>query len=406
MSNPSRLPFCTFLIAVGCAANPDSELLDDDLVRKPVCPTVVSSEVQALKAIAAQAELCAIEPPSTPDTSRDWVRGLVSPVVSSTSPNHRGRDNLYPVGAPQWVLGKFSYGVADKDLKGEAVDVFVQRGCNGAWEQLRFNAPLLTTTEGEHATVEGIEDTGGRVYALVPEAQKLGIGRHRIRMVVAGDQSYADQFVEILPKGTSLFVSDVDGTLTERRPEDPAFVCDEESDFPALWRSLGDSGAQPKVHEGVAQTFQSLAQKGYRPLYLTARPEWLVPHTRAFLKESSRADGRGNLPQGTVQTTLGLTGAFNAAAEAFKKEAVQRIVDKGFNPVFGFGNRQSDVATYKAMGVPFAYYFENPDTSARSCSKITDLPLRPRGPFQRGNWRIRAYTELGPSSAALAPICR
>ena len=68
-------------------------------------------------------------------------------------------------------------------------------------------------------------------------------------------------------------------------------------------------------------------------------------HTRRFLREDNRKDGRGDLPQGIVHTTLGATGAYNAAAEAFKKEALDRLQGKGFVVAYAFGNRKSDVAT-------------------------------------------------------------
>ena len=56
------------------------------------------------------------------------------------------------------------------------------------------------------------------------------------------------------------------------------------------------------------------------------RPEFLQPHTHAFLREKNRDDERDDLPQGIVHTTLGVTGAMNSAAEEFKKnEQLRRI---------------------------------------------------------------------------------
>lgn len=408
LSTHVKLGFVSLALLAGCSAaavdGAEAES-EEDLVNRPTCPTTAPAAVEALKAIATQAEACAVAPPATPDSRRSWQH-TTSSVIAVGSSHHRGRDAFYAEGDTQWVLGKFSYGPSDKDLKEEDVDVYVQRGCSGAWEKLVFPSQVRTTRDGEHETVEGVEDTGGRVYAAIPAAQRLGIGHHRIRMVVAGDQTFAEQTIEVLPRGTPIFVSDVDGTLTERKPEDPKVVCDEESDFPALWRSMSDTGAQPNVHEGAAAAFQKLASLGYRPLYLTARPEWLSPHTHELLRESNRRDGRGNLPQGIVHTTLGLTGAFNSAAEAFKKDELKSLVAKGFKPVFGFGNRPSDVATYVANGVPFRFYFENLDTQLRSCSKVTDLPLVPEGALRQGNWRIRSYGSVGAKLGALGPVCR
>jgi hypothetical protein len=393
----------------GCAAETAeaTPTTDGDSFDAVTCPSSDADAAAALEAVAAQAELCAREAPALPRTVDVSWNHTLSNVIALESPNHRGRDALYAVGDRQWVLGKFAYGPSDKDLKGEAVDVYVQRGCAGAWEKLAFSRPVLTTEDGEHATVEGVEDTGGRVFAEIPAAQRLGVGHHRVRMVVAGDRSFAEQRIEVLPRGATLFVSDVDGTLTERRPDDPSAACDEESDFPALWRGLSSGQkSQPFVHDGAPTLYRKLASLGYRPMYLTARPEWLAPHTHAFLSEAARGDRRGDLPQGVVHTTLGLTGAMNAAAEDFKKAELKALVDKGFRVVLGFGNRPSDVATYKTYGVPYRFYIENLDTSQRSCSKVTDLPLAPAGVLRKGDWRIRSYGALVPLVEQAASGCR
>lgn len=396
---------------VGCAADasgPGTESSEAHVEASVDCPASDAPTVSALEQVAVQATGCSVAAPPAPAAQRSWRHSLVSrAVVASGAAHHRGRDAFYAAGDDQWVLAKIAYGLVDKDLKGEEVDIYVQRGCAGAWDKLRFDAPILTTAEGEHETVEGVADTGGRVYARIPAAQRLGIGHHRVRVVVAGDQTFAEQSIEVLPKGTPIFVSDVDGTLTERKADDRSVVCDEESDFPALWRGLR-SGAmqQPSVHEGAPAAYQALAARGYRPLYLTARPEWLAPHTHDFLSEKARADHRGDLPGGIVHTTLGVTGAFNSAAEAFKKNELKMLVDKGFKPVFGFGNRPSDVATYDAFSVPFRFYFENLDTERRSCSKITDVPLAASGAIQKGGWRIQSYTSLVAPFGALARVCR
>lgn len=388
---------------VGCAASADGEEESADVT---ACPATTSATVAALRAVAAQAAQCGAEPPASPNLPGARFEHTTSSLIAAEAAHHRGRDAFYAVGEAQWVLGKFAYGPSDKDLEGEAVEVFVQRGCAGAWEKIAFGAPVLTSEEHEHPTVEGVEDSGGRVFAEIPAAQRLGIGQHRVRMIVAGDRTYADQIIEVLPRGTPIFVSDVDGTLTERKPQDVQLACDEESDFPALWRGFftGEKG-QPNVHQGAPTAYAKLVSLGYRPMYLTARPEWLVPHTHAFLKESARGDGRGNLPNGVVHTTLGLTGAFNSAAEAFKKAEIQSLVAKGFKVVFGFGNRPSDVATYKQFGVPYRFYFENLDTQARSCSTVLDVPLLAAGGLRRGDWRIRSYDDLAPKTARLGAVC-
>jgi hypothetical protein len=194
--------------------------------------------------------------------------------------------------------------------------------------------------------------------------------------------------------------------LTEREPTDPKFVCDEESDFPALWRSILEGTAQPRLHEGAADAYGALVARGFRPIYLTARPEWLVPHTRAFLNGETRGDGRGDLPQGLVHTTLGDIGALGSAAGTFKKDELQLLRNKGFVPTFAFGNHTSDVAAYNAARVPFRFYYDNSSTTLRECSQVRDLPLFPRGALRKGDWRIETYGDLAPVLANASSPCK
>lgn len=390
------------LAACSAAAGDDASTGDEQAVEKAKCGVSDPAQLQAIAKIDAVAESCSTVagPKVTPQGFKHFIEHAPFKLMT---PHHRGRDQFYAVGEPQWVLGKFTYGDADKDLKDEPVDIFLLRGCAGQWEKI---GTATTTLEGQHATVEGVEDTGGRVYFQIPKEKELPIGRHRVRMVV-GDGSFADQYIEVLPKGAAIFVSDMDGTLTERKAGDTQLACDEESDFPAVWRELFTGNSEPAVHTGVAEAFHKLVDLGYRPLYLTARPEWLVPHTRRFMNEADRQDGRGDLPEGIIHTTLGLIGAINSAAETFKKNELKMLTDKGFNIGFGFGNRPSDVATYRSFKVPFRFYYENPDTALRKCSKVLDLPeLSNRTPdLKNGDFRIHSYGDLVPGMDRLGPVC-
>jgi hypothetical protein len=392
-------------MVLGCSSEADTESagadLSNDANTSAPCPATDPATRAALGNIAEVAETCPDVAPPDPGELRPFKHD--KSIAGSLLPSlHRGRDAFYPVGAPQWVLGKFSYGEA-VDLTDEDVDIFVLRGCGGTWEKL---GTTTTTTILEHDTVEGVVDDGARVFFQIPDAKKLDVGRHRVRMVVAGDHTVAEQFIEVLPPGTPLLVSDVDGTLTENQPGS-SVVCDEESDFPALARMLVGEPDEPKLHEGVSKLYRSIVSAGYRPMYLTARPEFLVPHTRKFLREKNRSDGRGDLPQGLVHTTITLTGAFNAAAQAFKTDELKRLVAKGFDVRFGFGNRPSDVAAYDANHVTFRYYFENLDTVWRACTAVEQVTLLPSPypAFTDGDFRIKDYADLDLASASLPPVC-
>ncbi|MCU0693679.1 MAG: hypothetical protein MUF54_20005, partial [Polyangiaceae bacterium] len=74
---------------------------------------------------------------------------------------HRGRDLILVSGQPQWVLGKFAYGAIDKDMHREDVEVYILRDCGSNWTKV---GTFQTTWDDEHETVEGVQDTGGRLY--------------------------------------------------------------------------------------------------------------------------------------------------------------------------------------------------------------------------------------------------
>lgn len=264
----------------------------------------------------------------------------------------------------QWVLGKFAYGVADKDIHDEEVDIWLNRDCGSKWEKL---GTALTTNDGDHATVEGAEDTGGRIYFQIPSSQALGIGRHRIYMAVAGDLSGAEQYIEVVPQGTTYFVTDVDGTLTSKETEEYAAI---------LTGTVSDANPDAEKALGV------LAQKQYRPLYLTARPEFLVGRTREFVKV------RG-FPLGLVHTTFAL-GATGAAATTFKKAELDELSTRGFVVRYAFGNTASDADAFFLANI-------EPQTH-RIFYQFTDSA--------HGGRRIESYSDLLAEFGALTPPCQ
>lgn len=258
---------------------------------------------------------------------RDFRHTLSSLIVGTGFANHRGRDLLLRPGDRQFVIGKIAYGIVDKDLEDEEVDVWLLRGCGSTWEQL---GTALTTEDDDHEAVEGVPDSGGRVYFEIPPAQSLGIGRHRIHLSVAGDRSGADLFIQIAPEGTALLVSDVDGTLT----------IGENEEFSALLQ-----GDLPAANRSAPDALRALAGRGYLPLYLTARPEFLVGRTRDFL-------ARNGFPPGLVHTTTDLLGAIGSDAAAFKTADLdQAVVQRGYVPAYAFGNTATDADAYDATGV-------------------------------------------------------
>lgn len=276
-------------------------------------------------------------PALSPEAS--WRHSVATGITTAMgSARHRGRDLVLLEGDAQWALAKFAYGAADDDLKDEDVELWLDRGCGGAWELL---STVSTSRDGDHATVEGVEDTGGRVYWELPTSARLGLGRHRIVFVVRGDHSVAEQFIDVLPAGTRIVVTDVDGTQT--------------SSETAAWASLL-TGSGPDARPHGAEVLHQLQARGYHVFYITARPEWLEPRTREWLRDYG-------YPEGTVHTTLGGTGALGGAAETFKTEELAMLaahVPGGLD--WAIGNTDTDVAAYVTAGVSpdrlFSYQFD------------------------------------------------
>jgi phosphatidate phosphatase PAH1 len=244
------------------------------------------------------------------------------------------------------------------------VDLYLLRNCGTTWEKL---GTAVTTSDGQHAETEGADDSGGRIYYELPPAQRLGPGRHRVRFVVAGDGTSADAFIEVVPAGAHLAVMDVDGTLTTS----------ETAEFGALL-----TGKPPDAEPDAARVATALAAKGYRPYYLTARPEWLTARTREFLA------GAG-FPPGILETTTGGSGAVGADAATYKKAALARIAAKSLVPSFALGNTDTDAQAYAAANITPA--------GNRVFLRYTD--------GMTGGRRVEKYADLLPVIEQLAPIC-
>ncbi len=310
-------------------------------------------------------------------TGNDPVPGaLCDPIPTCEAPlpgdgeipealNHRGYDMFYRETDDHWVLAKFAEGnIFDFDLENEEISIYLLRGCTGEWE---FLGTGFTTDDGDHATIEGVEDTGGRLYFQIPDDLKLGLGRHRIHMIVESDNSRADQYIEVIPEGAPLFVSDVDGTLTTSEFEE-----------------FGDllTGDIPESNTFAAGALTILEQKGYHPMYMTARPEFLYKRTREFLRV------RG-FPQGIVRTTLSKDGALNDEAIVYKTGQLAALEGKGLIPTYVIGNSETDAEAYNNANIQ---------------------PLEHRIFFQYtddvfGGRRIESYEELLDEFDALPDLC-
>ena len=300
------------------------------LVLEPA--TLLAGPSAAAPSCSAVATCDSVPPPSV-GPRRRFRHRRSSIVTALGAANHRGRDLLLRAGDRQIAIAKFAYGPTDKDLVDEEVDVFLLRDCRGSWERI---GTALTSDDGDHAGVEGIDDSGGRVYFEIPPAAKLGTGRHRLHLSVAGDRTGADLVIQVAPAGTHFFIADIDGTLT--------------TSGTAEFRSLV-GGTLPAAHPFAPAALRALAARGYVPLYLSGRPEPLVNRTREFLR-------RRGFPPGLVMTTARKRGAIGSAAARFKSETLARILTaRGFVAAYAFGDTGSDAQAYASANVQHRLFY-------------------------------------------------
>jgi hypothetical protein len=304
------------------------------------------------------APTCESSPPPAVGPARGF-RHRRSRVVAGLGHNHRGRDILLRPGDRQVAIAKFAYGLIDKDLVDEEVEVFLLRSCSGAWQRL---GTAVTTDDGDHVDEEGVADSGGRIYFEIPPAAALEPGRHRLHLSVAGDRSSTDLIIHVAPAGAPVFIADIDGTLTRSGTEE----------FRALL-----SGRPSEAHPDAADALQALAARGYIPIYLSGRPEPLVGRTRDFL-------ARSGFPPGLVMTTAKKSGAIGGAAARFKTATLARTVrGRGYVPAYAFGDTPTDATAYASarIGTRLFYRYADAEHGGRRFdlyrALVTDLANAP-----------------------------
>ena len=251
---------------------------------------------------------------------------------------HRARDVVVNEGQDPNLIAKFAYGIAvDADIKGEAVDIYMSKGCDMGWAKI---GTQVTSGNEAKRTVDGVEDTGGYIMIALSKlgVSNLSVGRHRFVFVLKGNNDWTEAYVEVLAKKNAFIVTDIDGTLTAFEEAAASEII----------------GIKPEAHVGAADMIRSFYHRGYNIFYLTARPAFLMAATREWLNT------RG-FPPGVVHTTNLKAGATGDAAAAFKvKELADLKANVGVVPAYAFGNKPSDVKAFADSGVPTAnsYFYK------------------------------------------------
>ncbi|XXQ37635.1 phosphatidate phosphatase [Plasmodiophora brassicae] len=172
-----------------------------------------------------------------------------------------------------------------------------------------------------------------------------------------------EAYIYLWKESDRIVVSDVDGTITR-------------SDLLGnIMPLMGKDWSQ----YGVTSLFSNIAGNGYHLLYLTSRAIGQANVTRAYLH--SVRQGAISLPQGPVIMSP------DSLISSFKREVIYRrpqefkipalrdiahLFPKGTCPfVAGFGNRDTDIESYTAVGVPPAMIFIiDPKGAIHRCNSI------------------------------------
>lgn len=216
---------------------------------------------------------------------------------------------------------------------------------------------LLTQTSEESIFSEA--DYESECFSFLPSSQQLADldlkpGANEIRFVISSRSACELRCRIFLWRNDSkIVISDVDGTIT--RSDVLGHL------LPAVGRDWSQVG--------VAGLYSQIAKNGYKMLYLTARPIGQAAQTRDFLHNVTQ--GTARLPNGPVLMSP------NRLVESFTREVILRkphefkiaclrdircLFPPTYNPFHaGFGNRDTDVISYRAVGlIPQRIFVVNP----------------------------------------------
>lgn len=248
----------------------------------------------------------------TPPPAGDWATLGGQLAAAAGAPSHYVTDEMTPPASSPHLTARFIYGSIRKDLEDEPVEVFVD-DCAG-WQSL-----------GQHVT-----DGDGAVDVAI--TLPLGPGVYEARFAVVGDATVATGYLWLLPAGTRLAVTDIDGTLTTSDTE--------------LFQQLLDGSYVPDAYPDAVALTDAEAARGHLLVYLTGRPYWLTNRTRGWLAELGFAHGAVHL----AASNLDILPTDGSVGE-YKRAYLASLIAKGYTLDLAYGNATTDIYAYLGAGV-------------------------------------------------------
>ncbi|XP_069568474.1 membrane-associated phosphatidylinositol transfer protein 3 isoform X2 [Brachyistius frenatus] len=244
--------------------------------------------------------------PFSPSSPREkWLRRRTHVKLRNVTANHRVNDVIATEDGLQILVGRFMYGPLDMvTLTGEKVDIL-----------------LMTQPQSErwvHFDTE-LTNSSGRVAYTIPKSKKLGLGVYPIKMVVKGDQTCAEAYLTVLPRGMECVVFSIDGSFAA---------------------SVSIMGSDPKVRPGAVDVVRHWQDLGYLIIYITGRPDMQKQRVVSWLSQH-------NFPQGMIFFSEGLVHDPLRQKTIFLRNLMQECHIK-INSAYG---SMKDISVYNMLGL-------------------------------------------------------
>ncbi|KAI4898724.1 hypothetical protein NFI96_024103 [Prochilodus magdalenae] len=242
----------------------------------------------------------------SPSSPREkWLRRRTHVKLRNVTSNHRVNDVIATEDGAQVLVGRFMYGPLDMvTLTGEKVDVYLMtQPQSGRW--VHFDTEVTNSS--------------GRVSYTIPDSKKLPVGVYPIKMVVKGDQTSAEGFLTVLPRGMECVVFSIDGSFAA---------------------SVSIMGSDPKVRPGAVDVVRHWQDLGYLIIYITGRPDMQKQRVVSWLSQH-------NFPQGMIFFSEGLVHDPLRQKTIFLRNLMQECHIK-INSAYG---SMKDISVYSMLGL-------------------------------------------------------
>ncbi|MEM9103053.1 MAG: haloacid dehalogenase [Pseudomonadota bacterium] len=229
-------------------------------------------------------------------------------------PYHMVHDMIVAEGQSTTLVGKFDYDkILHKDLEDEVIHVYLATQGMSNWEYL-----------GSDKT-----DSDGKIY--MPLSAKP-VGDYAIKMVVEGDLTEANGYLNVIEANRKTVLFDIDGTLSL-------------SDLEGITEFLGLNDGVA-AHEYAAEVVQAYQNKNYQVVFLTGRPYWVANDTRDWLESLG-------LLRWHLRTNPSGDGLLALDTENYKAEYIDYLInDAKLDIVRAYGNADTDISAYNRGGIP------------------------------------------------------